>query len=114
VKYLQESPGNSYYDQAAASTSGERQVLLSEDSFIYFEAEAGDGHAPQKPPPGGSQNLRSVTTGSAVGEVRFDKVCVGLDIITEPPPIFCPMNPKPGLVSYAFDQFTAVPRVLLT
>jgi hypothetical protein len=66
VRDLPGSTGNSCYDQAAAPTSGERQVL-SEDPFINSEAEAGDGHAPQKPPPSGSRTVRSVATGSAVG-----------------------------------------------
>ena len=46
VIYLPESPDNSYYDQAAAPTSGERQVL-SEDPSINFETEVSEGHDPQ-------------------------------------------------------------------
>jgi hypothetical protein len=65
VRRLPEAPGHLYLDQAAAPTSGQHQVP-SED-LINFEFEAGDGEAPQLPAPGGSQAVRSVTTGSAVG-----------------------------------------------
>jgi hypothetical protein len=68
VKYLPESPGYLYPVRSAAPTSGQRQVL-SKVSSINSKVEAGDGDAPQQPPPGGSLTVRSdsVTTGSAVG-----------------------------------------------
>jgi hypothetical protein len=59
VRYLPESPGYLY--------QGRPREVLSEVSSINFEIEAGDGDAPQQPPPGGSQTVRSVTNGSAVG-----------------------------------------------
>ena len=66
LRHRPESPGYLYQGRSAVPTSGQRQVP-SEDSFINFETEAGDGDAPQHPSPGGSLTVRSVTTGSAVG-----------------------------------------------
>jgi hypothetical protein len=53
-------------DQSAAPTSDQRQVL-DEDSPFNFELESGDGDAPLHTTPGGSQTVRSATTGSAAG-----------------------------------------------
>jgi hypothetical protein len=66
VRRLSEAPGHLYLDQAAVPTSGPGHQVPSEEP-INFELEAGDGEAPQPPAPGGSQAVRSVTTGSAVG-----------------------------------------------
>jgi hypothetical protein len=66
VRRLPEAPGHLYLAQSPAPTSDQRQVP-DEDPPFNFEFEAGDGDAPLHSAPGGSQTVRSVTTGSAVG-----------------------------------------------
>jgi hypothetical protein len=67
VRRLPEAPGYLYLDQSVAPTSDQRQVP-DEDSPFDFKLESGDGDALLHPAPSGSQTVRSVTTGSAVGD----------------------------------------------
>jgi hypothetical protein len=62
-RYLEESPVNLYYDQAAAPTSGEGQVLISRQRQAMGMLRS----SPRQVELGGSQTVRSVTIGSAGG-----------------------------------------------